>query len=189
MNNAATPSLHRKTAWLPVLLLVAATLAAFCPVAGHEFLCWDDEQHSLENPHLNPVSRQGLGKIWSEPYWGLYVPLSYTFFAGETLIARRPLPGGGFALNPMVFHLGNLALHVGCVLMVFVIVRRLFRHDWAACMAALLFALHPVQVESVAWISETRGVLCAWFSLTAVWLYLRGTDRPASRTSAESVAA
>jgi len=166
-------------------LLVAAVLAVFGRVGGHEFLTWDDRQHIHGNPHLNPVSWRSLAGIWTGPYWGLYVPASYTFFAAEALIAQRPLPGGaGYSFDPMVFHLGNLALHIACVLLVFGVLRRLFRHDGAACAGALLFALHPAQVESVAWISETRGVLCAMFCLLAVWFCVRPVAAADSRTSA-----
>jgi len=156
-------------------LLAAAVVGVFFQVAGHEFLYWDDRQHVVDNPNLNPLCWRGVGEFWQRPYLGLYIPLSYTFFAAEAAV-------GG--MNPAVFHLGNLALHVGCVLLVFVILRRLFGHDGAAAMGALLFGLHPVQVESVAWISETRGVLCGLFSLAAVWQYLCYADMPGpSRSS------
>ncbi len=166
---------------LSALLLMVVVSAVFGRVYNHDFLLlWDDQNHVKENPRFDPVTWQGVGEFWTEPYWGLYVPLSYTFFAGEAVIARRATPDAlGWTLDPAVFHLGNLLLHVVCVWLVFVILRRLFRHDGAACAGALLFGLHPVQVESVAWISETRGVLCGVFSLLAVWQYLcyTGTSR------------
>jgi len=174
MNEPSDSSLRRRL--LPVFLLVVAVVAVFGRVSRYEFLIWDDHWHVIENPHLNPVTCHGLWQLWRSPYWGLYIPLSYTFFAGEALIARQPLPDGEWGPNPSVFHLGNLALHVACVLLVFIILRRLFRRDEAAFAGALLFALHPVQVESVAWISETRGILCGLFSLLAVWQYLIHAD-------------
>jgi len=164
-------------------LLVIATVIVFGQVGGHGFLNWDDTKHIRDNPHVNPPSWHGLAEIWTEPYWGLYIPLSYTFFAGEAAIAQRSTPDDDWSLSATVFHLGNLALHVGCVLVVFVILRRLFRHDGAACAGAMLFAVHPLQVESVAWISETRGVLCALFGLLAVWRYLCYADPPRPRKS------
>ncbi|NQU20108.1 MAG: tetratricopeptide repeat protein [Candidatus Nealsonbacteria bacterium] len=165
--------IHRRL--LPAALLIAAVVGVFFQVAEYKFLHWDDRQHIETNPNLNPVCWRGVGEFWQRPYLGLYIPLSYTFFAAEAF------GGGG---SPAVFHVGNLALHVGCVLLVFVILRRLFGHDGAAAMGALLFGLHPVQVESVAWISETRGVLCGLFSLAAVWQYLCYADEPSpSRSS------
>jgi len=175
--------------WLVALLLVASVVAVFGQVCGHEFLVWDDTWHVTENPHLDPVTSSGVGQFWRRPYWGLYIPLSYTFFAAEASIARLPLPDGGSGPNPIVFHLGNLVLHVACVWLVFTILRRLFRHTGAACAGALLFALHPVQVESVAWVSETRGVLCGVFSLLAVWQYMVHVDAlRADRSAAKSYA-
>ena len=72
---------------------------------------------------------------------------------------------------------GAAALHLGCVLLVFAILRRLFRHNAAACVGALVFALHPLQVESVAWVSETRGLLCVFFALLAIWRLLRSLEQ------------
>ncbi len=165
---------------LSVLVLVAAVLVVFGGVCRHEFLMYDDEPHLVNNPRLNPVTWSNVGLFWVEKsYWGLYIPLSYTFFAAEAAMAGQPL-------DPTVFHLGNLALHVACVLLVFTILRRLFRHDGAACAGALLFGLHPVQVESVAWISETRGLLCAVFSLLAIWqfdLWSAGTSKSGKSTA------
>jgi len=79
-------------------------------------------------------------------------------------------------LQPMVFHVGSLLLHAGCCVLVLLILRRLIRHEVAALAGALLFALHPLQVESVAWITETRGLLAAVLGLTAVWQYLQYAD-------------
>jgi len=178
MNAPNQPSLWRFL--LPALLLVVVMLAVFGQVVGHGFLAWDDEEHVLKNPRLNPVTWYGVGEFWTEPtepFFGLYIPLSYTFFAAESLLAGRPP-------SPAVFHLGSLLLHITCVLLVFAVLRRLFRHEGAACVGALLFGLHPLQVESVAWISETRGLLCGALSLVAVWQYLGYTDTTASRKSA-----
>jgi len=181
-NTNASSTLHPV---LPVLLLAAIVVGVFGQVVGQGFLSWDDGQHVVGNPRFNPVTLSGVAQFWTEPYWGLYVPLSYTFFAAEAYLAERALPdGAGWTLNPAVFHLGSLLLHVACVLLVFAILRRLVRHDWAACAGAFLFALHPVQVESVAWISETRGLLCAVFSLCAVWLYHHFACRDVTRWAA-----
>lgn len=178
------PNRNTRTLW-SALVLVAVVGVVFGRVARHEFLAWDDDQHVVQNRQLNPVSWHSLGRFWTEPYGGLYAPLSYTSFAAETLVARQPAQQGKLGrLNPTVFHLGNLLLHLVCVVLVFVILRRLFRHEPAAVAGALLFGLHPVQVESVAWISETRGLLCGVFSLLAIWRYLCYAGATAGRRSA-----
>jgi len=166
-----------------VLIVVVGTV--FGRVGRHEFLAWDDDLHVVQNQQLNPPSWQSLGQFWTEPYGGIYAPLSYTFFTVETLLAREAAPPGRLGkLDPTVFHLGNLLLHIICVLLVFVVLRKLFRHEPAAVAGALLFGLHPAQVESVAWISETRGLLCAAFSLLAIWQYLGYVGASASKRSA-----
>ncbi len=179
--------LHKTTTWhtlAATLILLWAVVVVFGQVGGHEFLIWDDDKHVVENPHLNPVTWHGVKRFWQEPYWGLYIPLSYTVFAAEATIDRQPVADDFRTIpNSTVFHLGNLALHLGCVLLVFVILRRIVRDDLAACAGALLFALHPMQVESVAWISETRGLLCGLFSLTAIWCYLAHGDTSSSRSA------
>ena len=201
----------RRGPWPAVGLLVLAMLVVYGQVCRFGFLAWDDPRQVVDNGLVNPPSWRGLADAWRQPYWGLYIPLSYTWFALEAMMARRggPIdPAAG--LDPLVFHLGNLLLHVGCVLLVFVILRRLLAATHgplassagiveshrasplsydaaarrkiaagAACAGALLFGLHPLQVESVAWISEARGLHCGLFSLLAIWLYLRYAEGPA----------
>jgi tetratricopeptide (TPR) repeat protein len=193
MNHRGQPSFGGLL--LSVFLLVAAVLVVYVGVCGHQFLMYDDEPHLVNNPRLNPVTWRNVGRFWVEQsYWGLYIPLSYTFFAAEASLAGQPL-------DPGVFHLGNLLLHLTCVLLIFAILRRLVRHDGAACAGALLFGLHPVQVESVAWISETRGLLSGMFSLLAIWQFdlwsagiltcrrrLQSPSEPAEDASATGVA-
>jgi len=174
-NNMSEPSDNKTPRhWLLACMLVLVTAAVHGSVCGFEFLDWDDDKHVVDNRLVDPPSGEGLRRIWREPYWGLYVPLTYSFFSVEAAIARRPVEGSAVGeVNPAVFHTGSLALHIACTLLVFVLLRRLFGNDWAGTAGALLFALHPLQVESVAWISETRGLLCAMFSLLAIFEYVR----------------
>jgi len=172
--------------WL--VLLVVVISGVYGQVVTFDFLTWDDPHHITENPRLNPVSWESVAQFWTEPYWGLYIPLSYTFFAAEATIAQAPessqAGNGGeeggarvTALNPAVFHFGSLLLHLVCVVLVFLVLHKLTDHAGAACMAALLFGLHPVQVESIAWVSETRGLLCAAFSLLAIRLFMLFSEK------------
>ena len=78
----------------------------------------------------------------------------------------------GITLNPLYFHAANVCLHTVNALLVFAILRRILKRDWPAGLGALLFALHPVQVEAVGWISGMKDVLAGTFSLAAVWAYL-----------------
>lgn len=175
--------------WLGVLVLV--TIVVFVPVRNHQFLGWDDNINVTENPRLLPVSWDKVAGFWTEPYQGLYAPVCYTLFAMEAYFAEqdeedegsrvqlddgaaqsRAKRAGIPQLSPTLFHVVDLVLHVLNVVLVFTILRRLIPHNGAAALGAMLYAVHPLQVESVAWITETRGLLAAAFGWTAVWQYL-----------------
>ena len=176
-----------------IALLIFVSLAVYGRVCGHSFLTWDDPQNVVGNRRVDPPTWRGVAESWRRPYWGLYIPVAYTFFAAEAVIAQRQgADGKAASLNPAVFHAGSLLLHVACVLLVYAILRRLLRPQGEESAAArslglarpggrrlcrrVWFSLHPMQVESVAWISETRGLLCATFSLLAVWQRLRQVE-------------
>jgi Tfp pilus assembly protein PilF len=170
-------------------LLAGAVGAVFYRVVEFQFLSWDDDVHVTKNPLLDPVSFSNLAQFWLHPYENLYIPASYTFFAAEAWLSQWTLG----RLDPHVFHAACLALHLACVWLVFRLLARLIENPLAAWAGALCFAVHPLQVESVAWIGETRGLLAALFSLAALCWYLprdratlelcaiAGTDRFSTR--------
>ncbi|MDQ3813349.1 MAG: tetratricopeptide repeat protein, partial [Armatimonadota bacterium] len=163
---------------MTTLLLVAVTLGVFYPVLRQEFVPWDDDILVYENPYLEAVTPSKILHFWRQPYQKLYTPVTYSLYALLAPMAQAPQPlttpgGGQSTLDPRVFHLANLVLHILNVLLVFAILRLLIGHEGAAAGGALLFGIHPVQVETVAWISELKGVLSGFFSLLALWQYLR----------------
>ena len=126
--------------------------------------------HITDNPYLNPVTLPHVLHFWQKPYHNLFIPVSYTAYALLALsrTARHALPDAARGMSPYdphVFHAANLVLHLLNVLLVFRLLRRIVKNPWAALGGALLFGLHPVQVESVAWISELRGLLGSFFAL------------------------
>ncbi len=169
------------------LVIVGAVLLVFGRVHSYEFLGWDDNVNVTQNPYVRPVGPKRIARIWRQPYKALYIPVTYTFLAGEAYLAGANSPG---PMNPRVFHLGNLLLHAAAALMVFAILRRLVDHHGAACFGALFYAMHPLQVESVAWISEVKGLLAGLFSWVAIWQYLcyATADRPTSIARDSAVA-
>jgi tetratricopeptide (TPR) repeat protein len=155
--------------WLFALALVIAIVLAYQP-AWHGAFIWDDDQYVTENPLL--TSREGLRRIWfSLDSPSQYFPLTYTTFYLE-----RPFWG----LNPAGYHWVNILLHAGNALLVWQLLTRL--RVPGAWLAAAVFALHPVQVESVAWITERKNVLMAFFFLLTLlaWVKFIGekTARP-----------
>ncbi|MGO8672101.1 MAG: tetratricopeptide repeat protein [Capsulimonadaceae bacterium] len=153
--------------WAP-LALALITLLLFLPARKFEYIPTDDFVHILSNPHLNPVTPAGLAHFWTAPYRRLYIPMSYMAYA---FVGHFALGAGGYQPGP--FHLANILLHAANTLLVYAILLRLVRQPVAAGFGAALFAWHPVQVESVAWISEMRGTVCGVFSFAAIYCYLR----------------
>ncbi len=138
--------------------LLLITLAAYWP-ALHAGFIWDDETYVLNNPALRSVD--GLGTIWLEPgALTQYYPLYYTSFWIEYQL---------WADSPTGYHVVNVLLHAMNAAVLFLLLRRL-GVPWA-WLAAAIFAVHPVHVESVAWISERKNTLSGFFYLLAALAY------------------
>lgn len=152
--------------WMAVALL-AVVLLAYAPAIGGGFL-WDDDAH-VTRPELR--SWAGLARIWSEiGATQQYYPLLHSAFWLEHRLWGNQVVG---------YHLVNLVWHAASAWLLFVVLRRL--QVPGAPLAAALFALHPVHVESVAWISEQKNTLSLVFYLGALLSYLRFDEerRPA----------
>jgi protein O-mannosyl-transferase len=140
---------------LIVLLIVAAYLPALC--GG---FIWDDDDHLTANPAM--TAPHGLQMIWSSLAVSRYYPLTLTSFW-----AQRQLWG----LNPLPYHLVNILVHALNGVLIFLVLRRL--RIPAAWLAGALWGLHPVNVESVAWITELKNTQSGFFFFFAVLCYLR----------------
>lgn len=167
-----------------MLLLLLVTVAVFHRVAAMEFLDWDDHINVSLNPLLNPVTPDSTLEVWRRPYFTSYIPVTRTVWAALAGVARVPPDQSGVSLVPRYFHIANLLVHVLNVLLVFAILRLLIRSDWSAAAGAGLFALHPAQVEPVAWVTGIKDLLGAFFALIALWQYLiyAAQTRDGSRT-------
>jgi tetratricopeptide (TPR) repeat protein len=150
----------------PGAAIVCATLLAYVPTLTGDFV-WNDSDY-VTAPALRSLS--GLGRIWTEPgATEQYYPLLHTAFW-----VQHRLWGD----HPLGYHLVTLLLHAGSAVLYALVLRRLFAGSGmrsparAAWLAALLFALHPVHVESVAWIAEQKNTLSLAFYLGAALLYL-----------------
>ncbi len=157
-----------------VLVVVLAAVLVIVAVVygrslGYGFLSWDDDQ----NVTANRILLEGpWWRFWFAPYQGLYIPPVYTLWS---ILAALQSP-----LNPLLFHGVNVLLHLANTLLVLFLARRFMPSGGAlaaAAFAALLFALHPLQVETVAWVTGCRDLLCAFWLLLATLLYLRAEGR------------
>ena len=156
---------------LSPLILAVVCLITYGGVFRHGFVHWDDNLHITENPGLNPPAWSSLVRFWREPYEDLYIPLSYTLFTAEAVLADAIVPrGDGAPPHPLVFKLTSLFLHWACAVLVWLLLQRWTGRWIPSLIGAAFFAVHPVQVESVAWTSEQRGLLSALLGLAALWL-------------------
>src|SRR5712691_7147403 len=165
--------------WLIPLVIAFSTFAAFLPALQNQFVDWDDQSNFLHNPHYRGLGWTQLGWMWTT-HRGHYIPLTWMTFGLDYLL---------WGMNPLGYHLTNLLLHAANAVVFFFLVRRLLTralpsssergHALAvsAAFSALVFAIHPLRVESVAWATERRDVLSGLFYLSAVLAYLRACDR------------
>jgi tetratricopeptide (TPR) repeat protein len=134
------------------LVIIVACLAAYIPAIKGGFI-WDDDKYVTDNPLL--TAHDGLHRIWfSTESPSQYFPLTYTTFWVEYRL---------WGLSPMGYHINNVVIHITSVLLLWLILRRLSIPG--AWFASAIFALHPVQIESVAWVTERKNVLMLLFSL------------------------
>src|SRR5437870_975953 len=170
--------------WVPRLipvLIALVTVAAFLPTLHNQFVNWDDEENFLDNPHYRGLGWTHLRWMWTT-HLGHYIPLTWMTLGLDYLL---------WGMNPVGYHLTNLLLHAANAVVFFFVVRRLLtralpspsEHGYALAVssgvAALVFAIHPLRVESVAWVTERRDVLSGLFYLVAILLYLRACERGA----------
>ena len=136
----------------------------------HYGMVWDDSDHLINNEFLNPVNFKNLFHFWEKVYWKLYIPVTYTLWG---LIKQFSLFVGLKPENMFFFHAANILLHTINGLLVFTLLRQLVKNRWYALIGTLFFILHPIQVETVAWVSEFRGLLSFCFGFAALYYYLK----------------
>lgn len=160
------------TPWLIRFTLALAVLAVFSPLFSAEFLQWDDGSNLSENPRMLPPSFKNCAYYWSHSNLSLYIPVTYTAWSALAAVSQQPTGDPGHpALNPAPFHIANILAHALAAIVVFNILR-LFARNLPAAAGAILFALHPIQVEPVAWACGLKDVLAGLFGLLAIWQYL-----------------
>ena len=159
-----------KRDWFFCLLLAVVTMLAYHP-AWHGGVLWDDDAH-IGGPELRTLD--GLRRIWFVPRTTQqYYPLLHTSYWLQQKLWGDSITG---------YHIVNLLLHIGCVVLVLRIVR--FLRIPGAELAATIFALHPVNAETVAWIAERKNTLSGVFALAATLWYLRFDENRSRRSYA-----
>ena len=160
--------------WIIPLAVAAITVLVFLPSLKNGFVNWDDDRNFLDNPDYRGLGWTQLGWMFTTFHIGHYQPLSWMTLGLDYLL---------WGMNPAGYHLTNVLLHAASAVLFYFLMLRLLgltvpSADGAmarvsAGFAALLFAVHPLRVESVAWVTERRDVLSGFFILLTVLCYLR----------------
>ena len=163
--------MKKKYFYLVIILLIVASSAAFGRIAGNDFINFDDNIYVTENSHIKSgFTMDRLHWAFSTKYFNLWIPLTWL-----SLMLDYQLYG----LSPGGYHITNLILHILSTLLLFWLFYRMTRTIWKSAFVAALFSLHPMHVESVAWISERKDVLSTFFWMLTLCLYVYYTEKPA----------
>ncbi len=146
------------------ILLVTSLL--YLPALTNGFSNWDDPEYVISNPLIRDFSITGLIAIFYEPFKGIYQPISLLSLMVDYVAA---------GLNPGHYHLTNILLHIANTFLVFLILRKIIEKKAIAIIGMALFAIHPLQTESVVWITERKNVLFTCFYLFSILQYLNYT--------------
>lgn len=152
------------------LLLAGAIVAVFSGVADCDFVPLDDSSHVYENAAVRAgLTLEGVRTAFTMPHASLWVPLTTCSLMADVSL---------FGLDPRWMHLENVAWHAGAAVLLFLALARMTQRLWPSALVAALYGLHPINVESVAWVAERKNVLCAFFSMLALWSWAHFVARP-----------
>ena len=158
---------------LLLCVVLAVTFFAFIPTLNHSIAVWDDDGHLRKNEDVRSLDPENIKKIFTSSVNNTYIPLTTLSFALEYAV---------FRYTPFIYHLNNILLHLGVTALVFFFIKRCGASIRVAALAALIFGIHPMKPESVAWVTERKDVLYAFFYMLALhqyWDYLEeGKARP-----------
>jgi tetratricopeptide (TPR) repeat protein len=150
--------------------VAALTLIVYLPVRRFDFVNWDDPSYLTGNPHV----QQGL--TWANVVWA--ITTAHTPYWHPMTWLSHMLDVTVFGMDPGAHHVTNLILHLANTLLVFYLLRRMTAAARPALFVAAVFGVHPLHVESVAWLAERKDVLSAFFLLLTIAAYLRYVQRP-----------
>ena len=169
--NSAFLKLYQKT--FIIAFLCTITISLYCPVKNHPFIILDDEFYVAENAHVNHgFSIQNIAWAFTTFHACNWHPVTWLSHMLDCHL---------FGLNPGMQHLTSLFFHILNTILLFVVFNKMTAMTWQSAFMAALFALHPLHVESVAWISERKDVLSAFFFMLTLWSYDGYVRQPSRR--------
>ena len=161
---------RRNAPILVSVLLVLMTAVVFARVIGFDFTIYDDDVYVTKNPAVQAgLNRLTLEWAFRTMYNANWHPLTWISYLLDSRL---------FGIDSHAFHAVNLLLHMANVVLLFLLLRRMTSSLWKSALVAALFAVHPLHVESVAWVAERKDVLSTLFWILTMWAYVRYTERP-----------
>jgi len=146
-----------------VLIIICITAFSFSTAINNEFTSWDDNYYVVGNRYIKDFSAEGITKLWTERTGMGGTRLTLTSFMLDFKLWK---------LNPKLYHAENVLWHILNSVLLFFLITRLIKNRQAAFVTAILFAIHPMHVESVAWIAERKDVLYTFFLLLCFHAYI-----------------
>ena len=152
------------------LSLIIMTLAVFWPASRNDFIIYDDPQYITDNDRVQDgLTLEGLIWAFTTFHASNWHPLTWLSHMLDIQI---------YGLNPAGHHSTSVILHTINVVLIFLLLLRMTGTAWKSASVAALFAIHPLHVESVAWVAERKDVLSAFFLILTIWAYVRYLDHP-----------
>jgi Flp pilus assembly protein TadD len=169
VGSEATP-LDRARVWAVALGIALVTLAVYAPVRDYPFLSWDDVEYVEQNPNLRaPFGPASIARAFGEKYESNWVPLTWISLHLDAAL---------FGIDPAVYHVENALLHLAAALVLLFALARATGSVGASAFVAGVFALHPLHVESVAWVSQRKDCLSGLLFALAVLAHVRFAQAP-----------
>ena len=152
------------------VVLALATFIAYEQVRNHDFISYDDDKYVCENQHvIDGLTSDSIRWAFTTNRASNWHPLTWLSHMLDCQL---------FGLNAGWHHLTNVLFHIVNTLLLFAVLKRMTGAFWCSVFVASAFALHPLHVESVAWIAERKDVLSGFFWMLTIWAYVRYTERP-----------
>lgn len=168
--------------WFIYLFLIVITLAVYSRVTEFEFVQYDDGVYVMNNDHVKTgLTAANIRHALTFTQDANWIPLTWVSLMLDHEIAARSPAADQHAENAGVYHRTNVIIHVLNTLLLFVVLSSLTGLRWRSAMVATLFAVHPLHVESVAWVSERKDVLSTLFMMLTLWAYVWYVRKPGTR--------
>ena len=163
-------NINQKKSIIVIGILIILIMGVYWPVQHYGFIYFDDDVYITQNSHVQSgINMDGLCWAFSTKYFGLWNPMIWLSFMFDYQL---------YGLNAGGYHWTNVILHIINAILLFFLFRNLTGALWRSAFVAALFAIHPINVESVVWISERKNVLSTFFWMTTMLCYVRYVKQP-----------